>query len=111
MTQPYKTILLAFALGMLSTFVLSAADGAAMPLPPLEFRAVEPSTHASGVDVQKIQTQIAAPQPPESGPPPLSLAGKALSESEGHFQEGKSLLQEQRVDEARRDSTWRLTCC
>ena len=103
MTQPYKTILLAFALGLLSTFVLSAADGAATPLPPLEFRAVEPSTHASGVDVQKIQTQIAAPQPPESGPPLLSLAGKALSESEGHFQEGKSLLQEQRIDEARRE--------
>jgi membrane-bound lytic murein transglycosylase D len=103
MTQSYKTILLAFALGLSSTFSLSGADGAATPLPPLEFRAVEPSTHVSGVDVQKIQTQIAAPQPAGTGGPLLSLAGKALGESEEHFQEGKSLLQEQRVDEARRE--------
>ena len=101
MTPPCKTILFALALGLLSTLLLSAADGAATPLPPFEFRAAEPTTHASGVDVQKIQTQIAAPQPSASAVPLLSLAGKALRASEEHFQEGKSLLQEQRVDEAR----------
>jgi membrane-bound lytic murein transglycosylase D len=103
MTRSYKTLLLAFALGLPSPFLLNTAAAAPAPLPPLEFRAVEPSTNAAGVDVQKIQTQIAAPQPPSNAAPRLSLAEKALRESEQHFQEGKSLLQELRVDEARRE--------
>ena len=92
--------LLAFALGLLSVPFLSAAGGAA-PLPPIEFRAVEPTTNAAGMDVPQIQMQIAAPKPPAA--PVLSPAVKALSESEQHFQQGKSLLQELRVEEARRE--------
>ncbi len=92
--------LLVFALGLLSVQSLSAAGGAA-PLPPIEFRAVEPATHAAGVDVPQIQMPIAAPKPPEAPVP--SPAAKALSESEQHFQQGKSLLEELRVDEARHE--------
>ena len=100
MKSPCKTTLLALALGFFPTTLVRANDG--NPLPPLEFRAVEPSTHASDVDVEKIQNQIAAPKSPESATS-LSLAGQALRESEQHFQEGKSLLLERRVDEARRE--------
>src|SRR5208283_479371 len=54
-----------------------------------------------GVDVPQIQIQIAAPKPPEAPVP--SPAAKALSESEQHFQQGRSLLEELRVDEARHE--------
>ena len=103
MKHSFKTTLSVFALGLLPSLPLMSAGAAANPLPPFEFRAVEPSTHASGLDIQRIQLQMAAPKPLENALSPTSPAGQAIHESEQHSQNGRSLLQEQRADEARRE--------